>query len=134
MRHKRKRKGNKESLLRKRFLEQWQSEHPSGRLWKNYTGHVLTMDGRRIKVGIPPPKNTGEGAGGSDCLGAEMVGMKIAVFTAKELKTHGDTLKDNQADFLTLVYRQGGNPSIIWEREDGSWDEIKWNPNMKYLK
>ena len=137
------RKKNKrsEAVLRKHFLEKWQPLNPFGRLWKNYTGHVMTMDSRRIKVGIPPPKGKGEGAGGSDQLGwetieitPEMVGEKIAIFTAKELKTYGDRLKDNQADFLTLVYKNGGRASIVWEREDGQWDEVNWNPNMKYLK
>ena len=58
-------------------------------LWRNNTGKARTVDGRFIKFGIPSADG-----GGSDLIGItpvvitdDMVGKKIGVFTAVEVKS-----------------------------------------------
>ncbi len=55
-----------------------------------------------------------------------MVGTKVAIFTAKELKTYKDTLKSNQKKFLGLITKVGGIASVITEDSHGNFREKQW--------
>jgi hypothetical protein len=85
----------------------------SGRLFRNNVGATKTIDGRFLEFGLCP--------GSSDLIGwmpiivtQEMIGKKIAVFTAIEVKTsEGMARKNNktwdrQEKFINLVNDHGG--------------------------
>lgn len=83
------------------------------RLWRNNRGLFYTMAGQKVRAGL-------EAGGSSDLIGyttieitPEMVGKKIAVFTAVEMKRKtwkkptSDTEKQ-QATFIEHVSKNGG--------------------------
>lgn len=80
---------------------------PDVRIWRNNTGVALTKDGRRIKFGLA--------RGSSDLIGLKtetvtegMVGRRVGVFTAVELKSEDGRLSPQQERFIECVRRFGG--------------------------
>lgn len=78
------------------------------RLFRNSIGFYKSEAGHAIKYGLANP-------GGSDLIGwtsviitPEMVGKKIAVFTAVEVKAAGGKLRPEQINFLQAVKNAGG--------------------------
>lgn len=79
------------------------------RLFRNVRGLFLTLDGKRkVKAGLLAD-------GASDLVGftmktitPEMVGRKIAVFTAFEVKTATGVAFDKQKDFIAFIRESGG--------------------------
>lgn len=77
------------------------------RLFRNNVGLFDTLDGRKIRTGLC--------VGSSDLIGwtevtitPEMVGRKVAVFTAVEVKAPRGRLTKEQAAFIAAVNRHGG--------------------------
>ena len=76
------------------------------RLFRNNTGALLDMQGRLVKVGLCK--------GSSDLIGfksvtitPDMVGQKIAIFSAIEVKDKGKATVD-QKNFINIVQKAGG--------------------------
>lgn len=83
-------------------------------LFRNNVGLAKMADGRRIRYGLCP--------GSSDLIGfktititPEMVGQKIAVFTAIEVKSRRGKTSEKQQNFIDVVRRAGGIAKIIRE-------------------
>ena len=76
------------------------------RLFRNNTGALLDMQGRLVKFGLCK--------GSSDLIGfkpvtitPDMVGQKIPIFSAIEVKDKGKTTVD-QKNFINIVQKAGG--------------------------
>ena len=76
------------------------------RLFRNNTGALLDMQGRLVKFGLCK--------GSSDLIGfksvtitPDMVGQKIAIFSAIEVKDKGKATVD-QKNFINIVQKAGG--------------------------
>ena len=89
---------------------------PKGRLLRNNVG--ATQIGKRfIKYGL--------GKGSSDLIGwttieitQPLIGQKIAVFTAVELKTEKDRASKEQINFIEQVHKAGGLAGIVYNEEE----------------
>ena len=88
------------------------------RLWKNVRGLFYDKQGNPRQVGVGPN-------GGSDLLGytileiePHMVGRKIAVFTAVEVKQGTGRPSKEQKDFVERVRLDGGKAGVAWNNED----------------
>jgi hypothetical protein len=89
------------------------------RLWRNNCG-AYRLANRYIRYGVANP-------GGSDLLGfksvvitPEMVGQKVAIFTAVECKSSVGKLTDYQQRFLDEVRDAGGIVQVV-----NSIDQLK---------
>ena len=87
------------------------------RLLRNNVGALKDETGRLVRFGL--------GNGTSDLIGwmtvtvtPSMVGMKIAVFTALEVKTRTGRPTQEQLDFIALVNNMGGNGAIVRSVEE----------------
>ena len=76
------------------------------RLFRNNTGALLDLQGRLVKFGLCK--------GSSDLIGfksvtitPDMVGQKIAIFSAIEVKDKGKATVD-QKNFINIVQKAGG--------------------------
>lgn len=85
---------------------------------RNNTGMFLTLDGQRKTM-------AGLGKGTSDLIGwreveitPDMVGKKVAVFTAFEVKTEKGAVRPEQKKFIDLVTRCGGIARIMRRKSD----------------
>ena len=88
----------------------------TGRLLRNNVG-AYQKGGRWIQYGL--------GKGSSDLIGwttieitEEMIGQKIAVFTAVELKTEKDRASPEQINFVEQVHKAGGLAGIVYNEEE----------------
>ena len=86
------------------------------RLWRNQVGQYELADGRILRSGLCK--------GSSDLIGyrsvvvtPEMVGQRVAVFVALEVKDKG-RLTSEQAQFLEVVRRAGGIAAEVRSVED----------------
>lgn len=91
-------------------------------LWRNNTGKARTMDGRFIKFGIPSADG-----GGSDLIGitpvtitGDMVGKKIGVFTAVEVKSSSGRATAAQKQFIDNVKKLGGFAGVARSDSDAT--------------
>lgn len=80
------------------------------RLWRNNTGALKDAQGQLVRYGLCP--------GSSDLIGfrtititPDMVGQRVAVFTAVEVKDRGRPT-EQQAAFIRLVQQAGGMAGI----------------------
>lgn len=87
-----------------------------GRLLRNNVG-AYKQGQRFIEYGL--------GKGSSDLIGwttvevtPDMVGQKIAVFTAVELKTVNDRASKEQINFVDQVHKAGGLAGIVYNEDD----------------
>ena len=88
------------------------------RLWRNNTGVLLDRNGRPVQFGLCK--------GSSDLIGfrtvtvtPEMVGQKMAVFAALEVKGPRGRLTAEQEAFLGMVEGMGGLAGEVRSVEDG---------------
>lgn len=93
-------------------------EAPHARLFRNNSGVALHRDGSRVVYGVAHP-------GGSDLIGwttvtvtAEMVGQRLAVFTAAEVKTEAARVTAYQRQFLDAVAAAGGLAAVLRSPDD----------------
>ena len=117
----------KESDLMRRI--QLRATELGARLWRNNVGTYKTKEGYWIKYGIQNP-------GGSDLIGftpititTSMVGSKLAVFTAIEVKTLRGKASEDQEAFIDCVKLNGGIASLA--RNEGELDGLIQMPNMQ---
>jgi len=82
------------------------------RLLRNTVGAFKNEAGHWVQVGL--------GTGSSDLIGwmtvtvtPAMVGSKIAVFTALEVKAPKGKATQEQLDFIALVNNMGGNAAVV---------------------
>ena len=84
-------------------------------LFRNNVGVAKLADGRRIRFGLFP--------GSSDLIGwktitvtPDMIGKKIAVFTAIEIKSKEGRTSKKQQNFIDAARRSGGIAEIKREK------------------
>lgn len=87
------------------------------RLWRNNTGRLRDERGQLVTFGLCP--------GSADLIGyttievtPDMVGQRVAVFTAVEVKTPTGRPTPEQAAFLEHVRQAGGRAGIARSIED----------------
>lgn len=87
-------------------------------IFRNNQGAYQTTDGRWVKYGVCNP-------GGSDLIGwtsieitPDMVGQRVAVFTAAEVKTSRGKTTDAQINFIDQVRKAGGFAGICRSADD----------------
>lgn len=87
-------------------------------LFRNNQGVAMYPDGSAVRYGVANP-------GGSDLIGwttrtitPDMVGRKVALFTAIEVKTPTGRLTDAQEHFLETVNRAGGIGIVARSEDD----------------
>ncbi len=90
---------------------------PTVKMFRNNVGSVEGKDGRRITFGLC--------VGSSDLIGfksvtitPDMVGQKIAVFTALEVKTPTGKVSPAQTKFVDMVNNHGGIGAIVRSVDD----------------
>ncbi|MFM7010733.1 MAG: VRR-NUC domain-containing protein [Betaproteobacteria bacterium] len=100
------------------------------RLFRNNTGtgwqgKTLQHNGTRLVLESPRPINAGLCKGSSDLVGwteqivtPDMVGRKIAIFTAIECKTPTGRATAEQTNFIERVRNAGGYAGIARSPED----------------
>ena len=91
---------------------------PGVRLFRNNCGALKDADGRLIRYGVANP-------GGSDLIGwksvtvtPEMVGQKLAIFLAIEVKGERTRVTDQQRNFIERVRLDGGLAGVARSVED----------------
>lgn len=89
----------------------------AARLWRNNTGCLPDANGRMVRFGLCK--------GSADLIGyttvevtPDMVGQRIAVFTAVEVKTPTGRPTPEQAAFLDHVRQAGGRAGIARSIDD----------------
>jgi hypothetical protein len=87
------------------------------RLWRNNVGRFELKDGRWIQTGLC--------VGSADTIGfhsvavtPEMVGQRVAIFTAIETKSKGEKPDAHQKRFLDLVRDAGGIQGVAYQVRD----------------
>lgn len=121
----------------KRLLDQIRIDHtPRGRLFRNNVGTGWTGKTTRLPDGVliknARPLRAGLVRGSSDLVGwtireitPEMVGERIAVFTAVEVKTGKVQVTKEQKRFLEAVASAGGI-AVVAREAPGASHLYKW--------
>lgn len=120
-----------ESTLQKNIMLAIGKLLPNVRIFRNNVGTGWV--GKSIKKGSliiienPRPLRAGLCEGSSDLIGwttvevtPEMVGKKIAVFTAIEIKTSSGSKSDEQVNFITRVREAGGIAGIARSEQEAT--------------
>lgn len=94
-----------------------------GQAWTG--SKVKKLPGNRVLIDDARPFTTGLPAGFSDLFGLvsveitpEMVGQRVAIFTALECKTAKGKASERQASFLQVVNDNGGRAGVVRSVED----------------
>lgn len=93
-----------------------------GQAW---TGAAKKLPGNRVLLEDARPFSSGLPPGFSDLFGLvpveitpEMVGQKVAIFTALEVKTPSGKVTEKQENFLRAVSSNGGRSGVVRSAED----------------
>lgn len=85
--------------------------------WRNNTGALKDKDGRLVRYGLHP--------GSSDIIAIksviitpEMVGTRVGIFTAIEVKVPGKGAKPHQRRFLAAVKNAGGLAGVAHNKAE----------------
>lgn len=88
-----------------------------GVVFRNNVGLAVYPDGTRVRYGLAP--------GSSDLIGwrsveitPEMVGQRVAVFVAVEVKTATGRATPQQLNFIAQVQQAGGIAAIVRSAEE----------------
>lgn len=88
------------------------------RVFRNVRGMFYTLQGQPIRAGLQPN-------GASDIIGwysitvtPDMVGCKVAVFTAIEVKTQRGRVRPEQQNYIDAVRCAGGIAGVARSAED----------------
>ena len=88
------------------------------RLWRNNVGQLQDARGQWVRYGVANP-------GGSDLIGwdsvvitPEMVGRRVAIFTAFEVKSKTGRIRTEQQAFIDNVKRCGGIAGVVRSVEE----------------
>lgn len=91
---------------------------PGVRVFRNNVGALKDQEGRLVRYGVANP-------GGSDLIGwrsvtvtPEMVGRKVAVFLAIEVKAERGRATDAQVNFINRVKADGGLAGVARSVDD----------------
>jgi hypothetical protein len=91
-----------------------------------WVGRIVRKTAETVTLANPRPLHAGLCKGSSDIIGwtpvvvtADMVGRRVAVFTALEVKTPGVPTTDEQAAFVRAVREAGGYAAVVKNVEDG---------------
>lgn len=92
--------------------------NPVGTAW---AGDILHTRPGLVTLGCPRRVHYGVGgAGGSDLIGfrsvlisPDMIGERVAVFVAAEVKRPGEPLPDHQALFVDFIQKSGGIAGVV---------------------
>ena len=102
-----------EAKLQREIREALGAKARHARLLRNNSGVAFHADGSRVVYGVGSP-------GGSDLLGwtsitvtPSMVGRKIAIFTAAEIKTAAGRVSADQQNFIDAVKSAGGLAAVV---------------------
>lgn len=100
---------------------------------KGWVGKILEHSNGIIKLLNPRPLNAGLCVGSSDLIGwtpitvtQEMIGQKIAVFTACEIKTQNIKPTKEQINFINAVKNSGGIACIAYDVTDIENEVTEW--------
>lgn len=101
---------NSEALIQKQIM--LSVSERGCRIFRNNCGAHKTEDGRFVRYGVASP-------GGSDLIGwtsttitEEMIGTKVAIFTAIEVKSARGRASADQEHFINTVLDAGGIAGI----------------------
>ena len=93
------------------------SKNPGIRLFRNNVGVLRDENGTPVRYGLC--------TGSSDLIGwtavtitPSMVGRKLAIFTAQEVKTEAGRVTDEQTAFLSCVKKAGGIAGVVRSVDD----------------
>lgn len=107
---------DKESNIVKRVMKEVSKR--GARLFRNNIGQAFYPDGSVVRYGLCYP-------GGSDLIGwhpvvitPEMVGKKVAVFVAVEVKGPRGRLSPEQRNFIKAVAESGGIAGVARSEKD----------------
>jgi hypothetical protein len=91
---------------------------PGVRLFRNNCGALKDAEGRLIRYGVANP-------GGSDLIGwrsltvtPDMIGQKLAIFVAIEVKGERTRVTDHQRNFIGRVKADGGLAGVARTVDD----------------
>jgi len=91
-----------------------------------WVGRVVRKTDDSVTLANPRPLHAGLCKGSSDVIGwtpvvvtADMIGRRVAVFTALEIKTPGVVTTPEQARFVETVREAGGYAAVVRNVEDG---------------
>ena len=111
------------------------------RLFRNnvamaWTGHVIERKGNTITLLNARPLHAGLTKGSSDLIGwttveitADMVGKKVAVFTALEVKAKPNSRRsDEQINFISQLQKSGGIGFFSADPADATNYINSWQP------
>lgn len=108
---------NKETLIQQKILLKIGSREDC-RFFRNNVGMAYRANGVPIKFGVCNP-------GGSDLIGwrsiivtEKMIGKKIAVFSAIEVKSTGKKATAKQKNFISQVKKNGGIAGVAYDPEE----------------
>lgn len=98
----------------------------TGQAWQGSDKKFITEGGRRKLILYDPrPIDAGLCDGSSDLIGwteieitPQMVGTKVAVFTALEVKSEIGRVSATQFNFLTVIRKMGGISGIVRTPEE----------------
>lgn len=120
-----------ESEIKARIRLAIGSDAPHCRLFNNpcgmaWAGNTLRIERNIITLGNPHQIRYGLASpGGSDLIGftaieitPDMVGRKVAVFTAQEVKRPGEPVPEHQRNFIGFVQESGGIAGVVRSPED----------------
>lgn len=106
----------KENPIQKRIL--LACSRGNTRLWRNNVGCLQDRNGQWVRFGVANP-------GGSDLIGfttititEDMVGKKVAVFSAVEVKAKTGRIRKEQQAFIDNVKLRGGIAGVARSEEE----------------
>lgn len=121
-----------EGNLTKKILLELAKKYPNLRLFRNNTGtgwqgKVIKHTASQLILENPRPLRAGLIKGSSDLIGLqsieitpEMVGQRVAIFTAFEVKTFKGKASPEQFNFVQFVKKFGGISGIIRDFDDAN--------------
>lgn len=93
-------------------------QEPTARVFRNNCGAYTDRTGRLVRYGVANP-------GGSDLIGwntititQEMVGRRVCVFAAIEVKHGRNGASDAQRRFLAAVANAGGRAGVAYDVDE----------------
>lgn len=102
---------------------------------QGWVGNIIRKSANTITLGNYRPLTTGVPKGFSDLIGLteititpDMVGQKIAVFTALEVKSKKGIVSPSQKTFIEMVKARGGLAAIVRSVEDMA-EALQWSSN-----
>ncbi len=107
------------------------------RLFRNnsgmgWAGKEIDRRNGLLVISNPRPLHAGLCTGSSDLIGwksvvitPEMVGRRVAVFKAKEVKTPGTVTSDDQFNFLRQVRAAGGIAELVRVQKGGGLVDLE---------